>query len=127
PLSPGGHKGAEIAITLCVYGVAVCWLRRNRGALVHQEYEREQKRAWMSKDRQPRPEPVIHDDEPWDDAWLSWHSHAHDTDTQRRWYQARATPPGLGGTGHFHPAHRTAVPASGDGHCPGSLSMAGQW
>ena len=65
-LSPGGHKVAEIAITLCMYGVVVCWLRRNRGALVHQEYEREQKRA--SKARQLRPEPVIHADEPWDDA-----------------------------------------------------------
>ena len=84
-LSPGGHKVAEIAITLCMYGVVVCWLRRNRGALVHQEYEREQKQARASKARQPRPEPVIHDDEPWDDAWLSWHSHGHDTDTQRRW------------------------------------------
>ena len=44
PLSPGGHQVAEIAIMLLMYGGAVWWLRCNRGALVHQEYEQEQKR-----------------------------------------------------------------------------------
>ena len=85
PLSPGGHKIAELAITLFMYGGGVCWLRCNRGALVHQEYEREQKRERASKARQPRPAPVILDDESWEDAWVPWHSNGHDTDMQRRW------------------------------------------
>ena len=84
PLSPGGHQVAEVALALLMYGVVVYWLRCHRGALVHQEYEREQKRERASKARQPRQEPVIHDDEPWDDAWLPWQSDGHDIDIQRR-------------------------------------------
>jgi len=83
PLSPGGHQVVEIAIALLMYGVVVCWLRCNRGALVHQEYEREQQQECVAKARQPRQEPVMHD-EPWDDAWLPWQSDGHDTDIQRR-------------------------------------------
>ena len=96
-LSPGGHQVAEIALALLMYSVVVCWLRYNRGALVHQEYECEQKREGRcapcahtvapkraAQARQPRQEPVIHDDEPWDEAWLPWHSNGPDTDIYRR-------------------------------------------
>ena len=84
PLSPGGHQVAEIAIVLLMYGVVVCWLRYNRGALVNQEYEREQKRERMSMARQPRQEPIIYDDEPWDDAWIPWQNPEPDIERQRR-------------------------------------------
>src|SRR5262245_50743729 len=83
PLSSGGHQVVEIALALLMYGVVVWWLRRNRGALVHGEYEREQQQERTAKARQPSQEPSIHD-EPWDDAWLSWQSYEHDTDKQRR-------------------------------------------
>ena len=85
PLSPGGHQVAEIALALLMYGAVVCWLRYNRGALVHQEYEREQQQERAAKPRQPRQEPVVSDHEPWDEASLPWQSHAHDTDIHRRW------------------------------------------
>ncbi len=84
PLSPGSHQVAEIAIALLMYGLVVCWLRCNRGALVHAAYEREQKQARMYRVRQQRCEPAMSDHEPWDDAWLPWQSNAHNTDIQRR-------------------------------------------
>jgi len=79
-LSPGGHQVAEIAMALLMYGGVVCWLWYNRGALVHQEYERER----AAKARQPRQEPIIYDDEPWDDSCLPWQSNEPDTDIHRR-------------------------------------------
>jgi hypothetical protein len=84
PLSPGGHQVAEIALALLMYGVVVCWLRRNRGALVNEAYEREQAQEHTPTARQQRQEPVLSDDAPWDDVQLPWHRNGHDTDPQRR-------------------------------------------
>ena len=70
PLSPAGHSIVQIVLALLIYGVVVIWLRYNRGALLNREYEREQAQARASTARQPQPEPIIHDDEPWDEAWL---------------------------------------------------------
>ncbi len=84
PLSPSGHQIAEIALALLMYGLVICWLRCNRGALVHQEYEHEQQQERAYRVRQQRREPAISDHESWDDAWLSWQSDEHDTDIQRR-------------------------------------------
>ena len=84
PLSPGGHQVAEIALALLMYGVVVCWLRCKRGALVHEEYEREQKQERAYRVRRQRQEPAMSDHEPWDDAWLPWQRNRHDTDIQRR-------------------------------------------
>ena len=69
-LSPAGHSIVRIVLALLMYGVVVIWLRYNRGALLNREYEREQAQARASTARQPQPEPIIHDDEPWDEAWL---------------------------------------------------------
>ena len=41
PLSQGGHQIAQAAVVLLGYGLTVCWLRYNRGALVHEAYKRE--------------------------------------------------------------------------------------
>lgn len=68
PLSPGGHQGVQLAITLLMYGVVLYWLRRNRGALVYKEYEREQAQVRTHTARQRRRDLVMGDDEPWDEA-----------------------------------------------------------
>jgi len=84
PLSPGGHTIAQVVLTLLMYGVLVCWLRHNRGALVHEAYEREQAQARRHTTRQPGRECDINDDEPWDDAEWPWPSHGHDINNYRR-------------------------------------------
>jgi hypothetical protein len=84
PLSPGGHPIAQLVLALGMYGVVVLWLRCNRGALLHEAYEREQAQERARRLRQQMRVPAIHDDVPWDDAWPPWHSNGHDTDRQRR-------------------------------------------
>jgi hypothetical protein len=84
PLSPGGHTIAQVVLTLLMYGVLMYWLRRNRGALVNEAYEREQAQARQHTTRQPQRECVMDDDEPWNDATLPWHSHGHDIHSYRR-------------------------------------------
>jgi len=70
PLSPAGHSIVQAVLALLMYGAVVIWLRYNRGALLNKEYEREQAQGRASMARQPRQEPIIHDDEPWDEVWL---------------------------------------------------------
>jgi hypothetical protein len=84
PLSPGGHPIAQLVLALLMYGVVVIWLWCNRGAIVNKEYEREQAQERRRAARQQRRERMMSDHEPWDDAWQSWQSDGHDTDTQRR-------------------------------------------
>src|SRR2546428_6828722 len=68
PLSPGVHQIVRLAMTLLMFGIIVYWLRRNRGALVNEAYEREQAQARRHTARQPRQVLAMDDDEPWDDA-----------------------------------------------------------
>lgn len=70
PLSSGGHQVVQLTIALCMYNVVVCWLRRNRGALVNEEYEREQAQERMHMARQSRREPARSDHDSWDNAGL---------------------------------------------------------
>src|SRR5262249_50986788 len=84
PLSPAGHSIVQVVLALLIYGVVVIWLRYNRGALLNKEYEREQAQGRAFMARQPRQEPIIHDNEPWDEAWPPWQSHEHDADRQRK-------------------------------------------
>lgn len=84
PLSPGGHQVAEMAIALLIYGLVICWLWYNRGALVNEEYKREQEQERAHKIRQQMRAPAMLDHESWDDVWLPWQSNGHDTDMQRR-------------------------------------------
>ena len=84
PLSPAGHRVAQLIMTLLMYGVVMGWLRRNHGALVHEAYEREQAQEYTREARQLRRASVRSDDASWDDAWLPWQSNGHDTEMQRR-------------------------------------------
>jgi hypothetical protein len=81
PLSPGGHKLVQLALTLLMYGVVVGWLRCNRGALVHEAYEREQKEG-VEKTTQRAS--AMSDSEPGDAAELPGQNNRHSTDIQRR-------------------------------------------
>ena len=83
-LSPGGHQVALLAMALLMYGLVACWLRHNRGALINEEYEREQKEG-VYKTIQQRRESALSDYEPWDDAGLPWQRNGHNTNIQRRW------------------------------------------
>ena len=83
PLSQGGHKIVQLALTCLMYGVIVVWLRRNRGALINQAYEHERKER-VYKIMQRRRELAMSDEEPWDDAWRPWQRNGHDTDMPRR-------------------------------------------
>jgi hypothetical protein len=85
PLSPGGHQVAQLVIVLFMYGLLLCWLWYNRGALVHEAYEREQAQGRVHKARQRRRELALSIHELWDDTWLSWQNNGHSTDIQRRW------------------------------------------
>ena len=58
-LSPGGHQVAQPVIVLLMYGLLLCWLWYNRGALVHEAYEREQAQKRVHKVRQRRREPAL--------------------------------------------------------------------
>ena len=84
PLSPAGHPIAQLVLALLMYGVVGLWLRCNRGAIVHKEYEREQAEERRRAARQQRRQRMLNDREPWDDTWQSWQSNGHDTDMQRR-------------------------------------------
>jgi hypothetical protein len=84
PLSPSGHTIAQVVLTLLMYGVLIYWLRRNRGALINEAYEREQAQTQRHTTRQPERERVMDDEEPWDDATLPWHSYGHDINSNRR-------------------------------------------
>ena len=68
PLSPGGHQVARLAMMLLMFGIIVYWLRRNRGALINEVYEREQAQEWRRRARQQQRAFVRSDDEPWEDA-----------------------------------------------------------
>jgi len=57
-------------MTLLIFGIIVYWLRRNRGALINEAYERERKER-LYKSLQQRRESAMSDEEPWDDAWRS--------------------------------------------------------
>ena len=83
PLSPGGHKIAQLALTFLMYGVVVGWLRCNRGALVHEAYEREQQ-AGVEKTTPQRQASAMSDDEPCDATELPWQNNGHSTKIQRR-------------------------------------------
>lgn len=84
PLSPGGHQIVQLAIVLLMFGVALYWLRYNRGALVNEAYEREQAQVQTHTARQQQRELSMDDSEPWDDAELPWHSNGHDTDIRKK-------------------------------------------
>jgi len=84
PLSPGGHKVAQLALTLLMYGVVMSWLRCNRGALIHREYERGQHQEYRDKRRQHMRERALRDAQPWDDAEPPWQNSGHAMDIQRR-------------------------------------------
>ena len=83
PLSPGGHKIVQLALTLLMYGVVVGWLRCNRGALVHEAYERAQQEG-VEKTTPPRRASAMSDHELWDAVGLPWQNHGHSIDIQRR-------------------------------------------
>jgi len=83
PLSSGGHQLVQLAMMLLMFGVVLYWLRHNRGALVNEAYEREQKEG-VYKTVGQRQEAAIHDHEPWDDAGLPWQNNGHSTDIPRR-------------------------------------------
>ena len=83
PLSPGGHRIVQLAMTLLMFGIIVYWLRRNRGALINEAYEREQ-REGVYKRMQQRRESAMSDQECWDDTWRPWQRHGHATDIPRR-------------------------------------------
>ena len=68
PLSPGGHQIVRLGMTLLLFGIIVYWLRRNRGALINEVYEREQAQEWRRRARQQQRALVRSDDEPWEDA-----------------------------------------------------------
>jgi len=83
PLSLGGHKIAQLALTGLMYGVVAGWLRCNRGALVHEAYEREQQ-AGVEKTTPQRQASAMSDDEPCDATELPWQNNGHSTKIQRR-------------------------------------------
>ena len=83
PLSPGEHQIVRLVMALLMFGIIVYWLRRNRGALINEAYERERKER-LYKSLQQRRESTMSDEEPWDDAWQPWKGNGHDTDRQRR-------------------------------------------
>lgn len=83
PLSPGGHQIVQLALTLLMYGVVVGWLRRNRGALLQEAYERAQQEG-VDKTTSQRRESAMSADEPWDVAGLPWQNNGHSIDIQRR-------------------------------------------
>ena len=78
PLSPGGHKVAQLVIALLMYGMVMYWLRRNRGALIHEAYEREKAQEDTRRTRQR--EIIMRDHESWDDAELPWQHKRHSID-----------------------------------------------
>ena len=82
-LSPGGHQLVRLVMALLLFGIVVSWLRRNRGALINEAYERERQER-LYKSLQQRRESAMRDEEPWDDAWRPWKGNGHDTDRQRR-------------------------------------------
>jgi hypothetical protein len=82
-LSPGEHQIVRLAMTLLIFGIIVYWLRRNRGALINEAYERERKER-LYKSMQQRRESAMSDHECSDDAWRPWKRNGHDTDSQRR-------------------------------------------
>ena len=83
PLSPGEHQSVLLAMTLLMFGIIVYWLRRNRGALINEAYERERKER-LYKSMQQRRASAMSDHECSDDAWRPWRRNGHDTDSQRR-------------------------------------------
>jgi len=82
-LSPGEHQIVRLAMTLLIFGIIVYWLRRNRGALINEAYERERKER-LYKSMQQRRASAMSDHECSDDAWRPWRRNGHDTDSQRR-------------------------------------------
>ena len=82
-LSPGEHQIVRLAMTLLIFGIIVYWLRRNRGALINEAYERERKEP-LYKSMQQRRASAMSDHECSDDAWRPWRRNGHDTDSQRR-------------------------------------------
>ena len=82
-LSPGEHQIMRLAMTLLIFGIIVYWLRRNRGALINEAYERERKER-LYKSMQQRRASAMSDHECSDDAWRPWRRNGHDTDSQRR-------------------------------------------
>jgi len=84
PLCSGGHQIAQLTIALCMYGGGVGWLRRHRGALVNEEYEREQAEERLHTARPSRRDPARSGHDSWDNTGLPWHSNGHDTDTRGR-------------------------------------------
>jgi hypothetical protein len=83
PLTPGGHQIAQLMLVLLMYGLVMGWLRRNRGALINEAYEREQPQ-YTYEIQQQQLEPVMGSHEPWDDTWQPWQNPGHDMDIQRR-------------------------------------------
>jgi len=84
PLPAWGRPIVHLVLALLAYGVFMLWLRCNRGALVHKEYEQERAQQGARPLRQQIRVPAMPDDELWDDAWPSWHTDGHYTDMQRR-------------------------------------------
>src|SRR5215831_16312426 len=78
PLSPGGHTIAQLVIALLMYGVVRYWLHHNRGALLHEAYERARPQEVTRSTRQPRRESIRRARAPWDDAGRPWQNNGHD-------------------------------------------------
>ena len=82
-LSSGGHQIVQLAMILLMFGVVLYWLRHNRGALINEVYEREQKES-VYKTVGKSQKSAISGHEPWDVAGLPRQNNGHSTDIPRR-------------------------------------------
>ena len=84
PLSPGGHRIAELVIALLLYGLVGYWLWYTRETPVFDAHtdEKEQERTHQATEH--RGASASSDHEPWDYSWLSAQRNGHHANTQKR-------------------------------------------
>jgi len=82
PLSPGGHRIAELVIALLMYGLVVYWLWYTRETPAFDDHTDEKKpKRTLQATQHPRAS-ASRDHEAWDYSWLSAQRNGHNTNTQ---------------------------------------------